>query len=228
MNPHKKENVVGIVGGMGPHATLAFAKLMLEVTPAKKDWEHVHTIIDNNVKIPSRTRAILYKETNPSPYIIESINNLSLIGADFVVVPCNSAHFFYEEVRPYIRVPWLNMIKVVAKKNRYTRPLILGAYVTVTKKLYSRYIKDAVYLTAEENESIYRAIEEIKLHAHLSPHTLKKVNKLIIKYQDTIDAVILACTELPLAINTSIIGTTPIVDANRMYAMATITHAQNS
>ena len=92
------EKVVGILGGMGPFATVDFYKQILLATHAKKDWEHLRILIDSNVKIPSRTRAILYGEESPAPAMVKSINNLTRIGADFVVVPCNSAHYFYKEV----------------------------------------------------------------------------------------------------------------------------------
>ena len=157
----KKEKIVGILGGMGPYATVYFFKQIVDSTPAKKDREHLHVLIDNNVKIPSRTRAILYNEISPVRLMIKSINKLALWGADFVVVPCNSAHFFYEQVIKAIKIPWLNMIKIVSqalKKSQKKQPLILGGYITIKKKLYSKYIPHAIYLPQTENQHIFTFI----------------------------------------------------------------------
>ena len=108
---------------------LIFFGQILQLTPAKKDWEHLRIFIDNNVKIPSRTRAVLHHEESPVLGMIESINGLADIGDDFVVVPCNSAHYFYDEVVRKIKLPWLNIIEISCNRVRRIgkqRPLILG------------------------------------------------------------------------------------------------------
>ena len=105
----------GILGGMGPYAT-SFFKNILDNTKAKKDWDHVRLIIDNNIYIPSRTRHILFKEKSPINDIVKSINNLSKIGCDFVALPCNSVHYYYDKVSLDININWLNMIEIVSIK----------------------------------------------------------------------------------------------------------------
>ena len=138
------ETTIGILGGMGPYATNFFLKRILDLTPVELDKDHFHTIIDNNVKIPSRTRAVKYNEQSPVNDIVHSINNLGKIGCSFVMLPCNSAHYFYNEVSEEIEIPWLNMIEIVSSKIldlSYTKPLILGGYITTQKKVYSQYLK---------------------------------------------------------------------------------------
>ncbi len=68
-----KQKSIGILGGMGPYATVHFYKRILELTPIIKDKDHFRIFIDSQVKIPSRTRAILYNETSPVPEMIKSI-----------------------------------------------------------------------------------------------------------------------------------------------------------
>ena len=76
----KEQKTIGILGGMGPYATVYFYKQILDSTPVKKDWDHFRILIDSNVKIPSRTRAVLYNETSPVPDLINSINDLQPFG----------------------------------------------------------------------------------------------------------------------------------------------------
>jgi len=226
----EKEKIVGILGGMGPFATLNFFEKILNLTPAKKDWEHLHILIDNNVKLPSRTRAILHNETSPAPGIIESIDKLASIGANFVAVPCNSAHYFYDQVVQKIKIPWLNMIEITSKQalKLGKKPLILGGYATIEKKLYNKYISEARYLSEKGNEFVYRAIEEIKLTALLSKNTKNRLEKIIkdnIEKQG-IDCLLFACTELPIVYKEKTLYGLPIIDSSLEYAKETIKFAK--
>jgi aspartate racemase len=193
-------NIIGILGGMGPYAALEFCKQILDATPAKKDWEHIHTILDNNTKIPSRTRHILYGEEDPTPYIIKSINKLAKAGAKRVFLPCNSVHYFYDKVVPHIDIPWVNLIEVVAdkiKKSTAKRTIVLGAYTTVTKKTYDSYLENLIYLDEKGNQLVFKIIEAVKINnISLAQEKTKKLLHYFNKY--TFDSVILACTELTL------------------------------
>lgn len=225
-----KEKVVGILGGMGPFATVDFFKQILDLTPAQKDWEHLRLIIDNNVKIPSRTRAVLYNEESPVPQMIASINNLAKIGADFVVIPCNSAHYFYEQVSPFINIPWLNIIQIASQKvitMGKKRPLILGGYVTSSKRLYSGYLPAAVYPSAEENKVVEVVIEEIKLTSTLSKEAHVVFNDLLESKMQEIDCVLLACTELPIIYHKKMLCGIEVVNSTFEYAKAVVKYAKN-
>lgn len=226
----KKERAVGILGGMGPFATVDFFRQIVELTPAKKDWEHLRILIDNNVKIPSRTRAVLYNEESPVTGMIESINGLAYIGADFVVVPCNSAHYFYDEVVTNIKIPWLNIIKVTSNKVKNMgkhRPLILGGYVTTNKRLYNIFVPGSVYLSAEENRIIEGMIEEIKLTSKLSDESRNKLKMIISKEKENIDCVVLACTELPMVFNENELYGIDVVNSSLEYVKKIIEFAKN-
>jgi aspartate racemase len=226
-----EEKVVGILGGMGPYATIDFFTRLVSMTPARKDWEHLRIIVDNNVKIPSRTRAILYNEASPVPGMIESINKLASIGVDFITVPCNSAHYFYQRVSQKIHIPWLNMLKIVSQvvtNEKRSKPLILGGYITVTQRLYSEYIPGAVCPSTEDNELVWSAIEEVKLTSSLSNGASTRLETLIHKKRNEIDCVLIACTELSIAYDgrTSIDGL-KIIDSSTEYAKATIEFAKS-
>tara|TARA_B100000214_G_scaffold30231_1_gene19567 strand:- start:418 stop:1107 length:690 start_codon:yes stop_codon:yes gene_type:complete len=199
-----REATIGILGGMGPYATNFFFKRILDLTPVKMDKDHFHTIIDNNVKIPSRTRAVKYNEQSPVNDIVSSINNLAKIGCRCVMLPCNSVHYFYEEVSKKIEIPWLNMIEIVSNKMlelNYSRPLILGGYITTEKKVYSKYLPESVYLSDSENRIIESIIEEIKIKNILDKNSDKTIRDIVKNYDDMIDSVLLGCTELPIVMN---------------------------
>jgi aspartate racemase len=225
-----KEKVVGILGGMGPLATVEFFRQVVVSTPARKDWEHLRIIIDNNAKIPSRTRAVLYGEDSPAPMMITSINRLADAGADFVAVPCNSAHYFYEDVAPLIRIPWLNMIDITSRivSGKWRRPLVLGGYITVEKRLYSRSLPGAVYPAGDWNAFVTEVIEEIKLTAKLSPSMKNKFKEMLEHYRREIDLVLLACTELPLVYRSKSLYGIPVVDSGLEYAREVVRYARGS
>jgi len=109
------EKVIGILGGMGPEATLdLFAKIIAH-TPAARDQEHLRVVIDSNPKVPDRTAAILEGGESPVPAMRAGMAALKRAGADFVVIPCVSAHFFLEELQREAALPILSMFDVAAE-----------------------------------------------------------------------------------------------------------------
>ncbi|NJD99496.1 amino acid racemase [Thermococcus sp. LS1] len=110
------ERVIGILGGMGPLATAELFRRIVEKTPAKRDQEHPRIIIYNNPKIPDRTAFILGKGEDPRPELITSAKKLESWGADFIIMPCNTAHFFAEDIQRVIKVPLVSMVEATAEK----------------------------------------------------------------------------------------------------------------
>ncbi len=98
--------ILGILGGMGPLATCEFFKKIIELTPAEKDQDHLHIIIDNNTNIPDRTEYILGKGKDPRIELIRSAIRLESIGADYIAIPCNTAHYFYDDIVKYTKVKY--------------------------------------------------------------------------------------------------------------------------
>ena len=102
---------IGILGGLGPYATLDLFEKILRCTPAKSDQEHLHIIIDNNPRIPDRTAALLHGGPSPLPAMLESALRLQQAGVQFIVIPCNTAHAFVPDLQRRLQVPILNMIE---------------------------------------------------------------------------------------------------------------------
>ncbi len=107
--------VLGILGGMGPRPTIKIFKMIVDMTDASCDQENIHIIIDNNTKIPDRTSYLLDKaKENPLPALKESAKRLEVAGADLIIMPCNTAHYYYEDIKTSIDIPFLNMIEETA------------------------------------------------------------------------------------------------------------------
>jgi len=109
-----KEGIIGILGGMGPEATLYLFGKIIKNTRAARDQDHLRILIDNNPKIPDRTPAILGGGGSPLPMMIETAKNLEIAGADFITIPCVSAHYFIEALRGAIPLPVISIIDEVA------------------------------------------------------------------------------------------------------------------
>jgi len=224
------EQVVGILGGMGPYATIMFYRQLLAATPAARDWEHLHVLIDSNVKIPSRTRACLFGEPSPAPGMIASIRALAVAGAGFAVVPCNSAHFWYDEVSRATPIPWLNILQVnadaLARVGR-SAPLVLGGPVVLRNRLYSERLPGAVYPREDEEPAIGTAIETVKLHGQADSPAVAGLRELVAAHRDDIDCVLLACTELAGLETELARPDLPVFDAGAEYARATVIRARS-
>ena len=101
---------IGILGGMGPLATADLFQKIVLPTDAKTDQEHPRVVIDSNTDIADRTAALLRGGADPVPEMVKSARRLESIGADFLVMPCNTAHCFYDPVAAAVAIPVLHMI----------------------------------------------------------------------------------------------------------------------
>ena len=110
------ERVAGVLGGMGPEATVDLMSRVIQATPATDDSDHIRLLIDNDPKVPSRIKAIV-EGTGDSPVdcLISMARNLQRIGADFLVMPCNTAHYYYHPIAAAVDIPIVNMIALVAQ-----------------------------------------------------------------------------------------------------------------
>ena len=105
---------IGIIGGMGPLATVDLFGKIVNLTDAKCDNDHIHILIDNNTYIPDRTSYILGDGKNPLDELVKSAKRLKDMGADFLVMPCNTAHYFYNDIINNVSIPFINMIEETA------------------------------------------------------------------------------------------------------------------
>lgn len=105
-------NFLGVVGGLGPFASSYFYDLVINKTNALKDQDHIDMIILNHASIPDRTSYILgNSKESPLEYLKSDVKLLENIGAKYILITCNTAHYFYNELQSITSVPILNMIE---------------------------------------------------------------------------------------------------------------------
>lgn len=203
------EAVVGIVGGMGPESTIDLMKKIFDRTPAQREQDHIHLIVDSNPKTPDRTAHIIGQGASPMPLICEGIRRVTAAGADLIAIPCNTAHVFIEDLRAATHKPVLDMVELCAKAgaSRFgarARFGILATTGTVQSGLYADRFRrhDLKVMTPKpaEQHELMEAIygpQGIKL-GHLrdnAPRVLALGRRLI---ERGCSGVVAACTEVTL------------------------------
>lgn len=196
--------ILGVIGGMGPLATCNFFEKVITLTNADKDQEHLHIIIDNNTKIPDRTDYILGKGEDPRPELIRSAIRLENMGADYIAIPCNTAHYFLEDIVKSTKAKVINMVEETAIYLKETYPtnksyLLLateGTYeAKVYKKNFEKYNLNIIEPSDEDKKLLMSWIYKVK--SSIFDVTPKDFEILINKYiKDQYTPVILGCTEL--------------------------------
>ena len=198
------KKTIGIIGGMGPLATVDLFGKIVKNTPAKKDQDHIRVVIDNNTDIPDRTAALLDGGADPAPQMIKSVERLTAGGAEVLIMPCNTAHGFLERVRAASPVPVLNMIELTCqalKKRGVTRAGLLATTGTIRTGIYPKYFDGVELLLPEEGEQeavmdmIYAGVKA-GVKDYDAAAVQKTAEHLLERGAQTI---ILGCTELPLA-----------------------------
>ncbi len=200
------KKTVGILGGMGPMATCDLMKRVIEFTDASCDQEHIHIFVDNNTNIPDRTAAIVGGGTDPRPEMIKSAKRLEAIGADVIIVPCNTAHFFLEDVSKEVNVPFLHMPRETAKTLKemgMKKVALLATDGTVKSGLYEKELKamgiEAICPDADQQKLIMSLIYDYVKASKEFPHPERLIQLVENLKEKGAEGVILGCTELPIA-----------------------------
>jgi len=239
MDKSAKEKVIGIIGGMGPAATSDVFHRILQLTPVEKDQEHIHVVIDNNPKIPDRSQAIFEKGESPVPALIESGKMLELAKADFIIIPCNTAHFFYDELKGHLKVPIVHMIKEVAKKIHKEFPAVrkaglLSTQVTIKAGLYQKELGDFGIEVIKPDERVQDMVTE----AIFGREGIKcgclegKSKKLIYNAIDNLinngaELIVGGCTEIPLVVDSETVSL-PFINSNQVLAEVAVSIAKGN
>lgn len=108
---------VGILGGMGPEATVLLMQKLLRAVPATDDADHIPLLVDQNPQVPSRIRYLLEGQgENPGPVLARMAAKLQAAGAQAIAMPCNTAHHFAPDIRAAISVPFLDMVQLSVQR----------------------------------------------------------------------------------------------------------------
>jgi aspartate racemase len=209
------DRMIGILGGMGPEATLDLYRHIIRLTPAAKDQDHIRVLIYSNPKIPDRTKAISGIGENPLPHLIESAKLLERGGSGIIAIPCNATHHYLPDIQREVSIPILNMIAEtcmrIARQLPNTKTIgLLAATGTVLSGVYHKTlsaagIKVLIPSDAVQNE-IQTAINQVKAGTHnLSTQELFQSAGMQLT-QAGAQAVILGCTEIPLSFDPTTVG----------------------
>jgi aspartate racemase len=226
---------IGILGGVGPYATVDLFLKIIKATPAQRDQDHLRIIIDNNPQIPDRTEAILGKGPSPLPKMIETAKNLEKAGADFIVIPCTTAHYFLGDLEAEVSIPVLSMLEETQKAVKEGFPMagkvgLVATTGTVRSRIYHKAFEEidwkVVVPDKTGQEVVMDAIygeEGVKAGYFEEPK--KKVIKVARFLIDKGVKVILAgCTEIPLVLKSEDLSV-PVLDPTHILAKAAVREA---
>ena len=212
---------LGILGGMGPAASAEFITRLIQQTPATRDQDHIPFVLWNEPRIPDRSTSMRNGDDNPLPYLVDGIQALKYTGCDLIVIPCNTAHFWHHELVK-LNVPIIHIVDSVADALRdvnvvNTKIGIMGTQATVEFGLYQYMLTklgwDCIVPTKEEMDtSVQPSIDLIKSgKVEQARLMLMTVVKSLI--ERGANAVVLGCTEIPLAIREVEENGIPIVNS---------------
>jgi len=234
-----KEKTIGILGGMGPEATLDCFGKIIRNTPAGRDQEHLRVLIDSNPKVPDRTAAIIGRGESPVPILVEGCRALQLAGADFIIIPCVSAHFFLNEIREQSSLYILSIFDAVTEAVERNHPEIktvglMGTTGTVHGGFFQKRLAESGIQTVVPAEpvqaKIMEAIYDIKNLKPARPRSaitadlIAAAESLIAAKPHDAQAIIAGCTEIPLALSSEHLEV-PYFDALTILARAAIRYA---
>ena len=194
---------LGVIGGMGPLATVKFYDKVVLNTDAHNDNEHIDLVVLNHSTMPDRTRCIIEKKDLEFLNVIKKdLEILDNIGVDVVAIPCNTSHYFYDEFSKYTNLKIINMIEetiLEIKKRGVKQVAVFGTIGTLNSKVYDKYAQkygiEVKELSAEDKNSVMDIIYKIKETNNLEN---KEFIEILNKYCDKDTIGIIACTELSL------------------------------
>lgn len=199
---------VGVIGGLGPAATVDFFSRIVSRTKALGDQDHLRVIIDNNPHIPDRNAASLGQGPSPGPAIAATARGLVSAGADFVVMACNTAHAYEAEIRAAIDAPFLSMIDetVTATAEMGARRAgVLAVDGAMRALLYQNALLakgiEPVTLSADSQRSFMELIYRIKAGdvGAVSRRAMGVLAQRLV--MQGAEVVIAGCTEIPLVLS---------------------------
>lgn len=198
---------VGVIGGLGPAATLDFFDRILKRTKASADQDHLRLIIDNNTKAPDRNAFMRGEGPSPVPALVASARGLETAGAEFVVMACNTTHAWEPEIRAALKIPFISMpaetVAAVAGL-RAKKAGVLAVDGCLRADIYQAQLKakgvEPVLLPADSQRSFMDVVYRIK-SGDVGATSQRVMQTLAGKLVAAgAEVVIAGCTEVPLVL----------------------------
>lgn len=218
---------------MGPEAGCSFYRRLIELTPARKDQEHPDVILYSACATPDRSDYLAGRGPSPVPDLTKAVVNLQQWGAQVIAIPCNTAHYFFKEMRqalePSTRL--LHIVDITAQGvvdalGRGGRAGVLGTRSTVRYRLYEKPLADRglelVLPDAHMQEKVQESIDLLKAgHDHFPQAASLLQEALGNLASHGAQAAIFGCTELGL-VEDRLMTTLKIFDSVDLLARATV------
>ena len=202
---NKTPSLLGILGGLGPMSGIYFCEMLTRHTYAKKDSDHLNFLLSSRADTPDRSSFILgLSDDDPTPRMRSEAKRLEAAGAELLVIPCNTAHYFYSKIAEAVDIPILNIIEETAKLCTVEGAKRVGVLATegtaasgAYKDVFNEYGIDILPLTKEEQDFVSETIFD-KIKSGAEPDTKKFILLCEKLHSAGCDKIILGCTELSL------------------------------
>jgi len=201
---------VGVLGGLGPEATLDFFAKVLAATPARRDQDHLHLIIDDDPSVPNRNDAVAGRGPSPAPQLAAMARRLEAAGADFLVMVCNAAHAFQDSIEDAVAIPFVSIVEeavaaTLARVPGARRVGVLAAEGALDAGLYQRAFAargvEAVAPEGDDRATFMELMYAIKAGDKgdaIAGGMLRLARHL---HEAGAEALVAGCTEVPLALS---------------------------
>ena len=194
---------LGVIGGMGPLATVSFYERVVLNTAAKCDNEHIDMVVLSHASMPDRTKCIIENKGGEFLEVIKKdFKILEDIGVEAVAIPCNTSHYFFDEFKKFTSLRIINMIEetiLEVKKRGIEKIAVFGTLGTLNSKVYEKYANQHCLLvkevSPEDKQAVMDIIYDIKETNCLDG---RRFVDILSRYCDDETVGIIACTELSL------------------------------
>lgn len=217
---------------MGPAATVDFLDKLVALTDAKTDQDHLPIVILNDPRIPDRTKAIVSGGPSPLPLLTEFVYYLQKFDVDFIVIPCNSAHYWYEELVQNCAVPVLSIVSATVDEVRTVAPAgdkigILSTSGTRFAKLYDTALISAgfsVGLLTENEQDLFVSTSIALIKAGKTEEARDLIDEAIERLAALgCRHIVLGCTEISIILGREVhIKNMTVIDSNTALAKMTL------
>jgi aspartate racemase len=217
--------IVGIIGGMGPEATVELMRRVIAKTPANDDQDHIHLIVESNPKIASRIAHLIEGTgTDPSPELVRIARNLEQAGAQALAMPCNTAHAYVDSIRDAIKIPFLDMVTLtverIAAAGEARRIGLLASTAVLRTELFAKAFAAKQLETVQpgRQEDVMALIKAVKC-GDTGAQVQGELGKIALDLKSRADELLVACSELSV-ISGGI--TVPFIDSMDVLADAVV------
>ena len=225
-SPKNESLTVGVLGGMGPDATVYFMAKVLNFTSAERDQDHIHMLVDNNPAVPDRQHALTGDGEDPGAVLGAMAKGLEGQGADFLVMPCNTAHAWTQTIRNAVDIPLVSIIdETVSACSGVGTVGLLSTAGCLASRVYQDGLvsagKELILPTADELNKIMELVYGVK-GGDAGEAAFAGMTAIA---QAMIDrgaaAIIAGCTEIPLILDPARLSV-PVVMSTDVLAIATV------